>query len=232
MKATALLAVLAALALPAAAADTRENRPVSGFHAISMGAVVDVEVIQDGTESLTIEGDPETLARIETAVRDGTLEFRYRRDGARIDHHGRVHAVVHARDMDAIAISGAGNVKSAALRADALGLSISGSGDMNIDRVTAARATLAISGSGNMNVAGSAGELKARISGSGSIKAPKLEAQRAEVSISGAGNATVWAKRELATAISGVGNVRYYGDPTLSKSVRGVGSVQRVAANP
>jgi hypothetical protein len=231
MNRIAIAAVLACLALPAAAADTRENRPVSGFHAISMGAAVDVEVIQDGTESLSLEGDAETLAKLDTAVRDGTLEFRFKPD-TNSRNHGRIHAVVHARDMDAVAISGSGNLKSAALKADSLKLSISGSGDMRIDRVAARQASIAISGSGNMNVGGSAEELKARISGSGNIKAPRLETQRADVSISGAGDATVWAKQRLATAISGVGKVRYYGDPAVAKSVRGVGSVERVAANP
>lgn len=231
MKRTALLAFAASLAFAANAADNRENRPVSGFHALSMGAAVDVEVVQDGTESLSIEGPAETLAKIETVVHEGTLEFRYKRD-SRMHDPERVRAVVHARAMDAIAISGSGNVKSAALKADALTLSISGSGDMDIGRVTARQASLSISGSGHIEAAGSVDELKTRISGSGSIKAPKLETQRTDVSIAGSGNATVWAKRSLATSISGVGKVRYYGDPAIAQSVRGVGSVERVAANP
>lgn len=231
MKRTALAAFLASLALAGSAADTRESRPVSGFHALSMGASADVEVIQDGTESLSIEGSPEALSKIETVVREGTLEFRYKRD-SRIRNAERVRAVVHARDMDAIAISGSGNLKSAALEADALKLSISGSGDMDIGRVTAKQASLSISGSGHIDAAGTAEALKARISGSGTIRTPKLETQRAEVNIAGSGDVTVWAKRELATAISGVGKVRYYGDPAITRSVRGVGSVERVAANP
>jgi hypothetical protein len=232
MRPTALVASLAlCLALSAAAAGTREDRPVSGFHAISMGAVLDVEVVQDGSEALSIEGDPELLSKIETAVRDGTLEFRYKRD-SRVNSHGRVRATVHARDMDAIAISGAGNVRSAALEGGSMRLSISGSGDMDIGRLRASEASVTISGSGDVSVAGNVEALKARISGSGSVKAPKLEAQRAEVTISGAGNATVWAKRELVTAISGVGSVRYYGDPSVTKTVRGVGHVERIAADP
>lgn len=231
MNRTAIAAVLACLASSAAAVQTRENRPVSGFHALSMATVADVELIQDGTESLSLEGDAEVLAKIETVVRDGTLELRDKRD-TQPRNHRRVHAVVHARDMDAVAISGAGKLHAASLKTDALKLSISGSGDVDIARVAAKRASLAISGSGNMELAGGVDELKARISGSGSIDAPKLEARRAEVDIAGAGSATVWARDQLATAISGVGNVRYYGDPAVAKSIRGVGHVQRVAANP
>lgn len=226
----ALVAFLA-LATAAIAADRREERPATGFHAVAMAINMNLEVIQDGTESLTLEGDPDVLADVETFVRDGTLDFRYRRD-SRMRSHKRINAVVHARDMDAIALSGSGNLRSRALKADALTLSISGSGDVDIGQVTASKASLSISGSGNMKLAGRADALAVRISGSGDIAAPKLETQRTEVSISGSGRATVWAKRELATAISGAGTVRYYGDPTVAKAVRGIGHIERVAANP
>ena len=224
-----VIALAAGFALAANAA--REERPVSGFHAIAAGVNVELEVIQDGAESLALEGDAEVLAIVETGVRNGTLELRYKRD-ARMSSPPRIKAVVHARDMDAIALSGVGKVRSASLHAEAMMLAVSGSGDMDIATLAAKKAHLAISGSGNVRVAGRVDELDARISGSGNIEAAKLEAQRADVKIAGAGRATVWARQQLATAISGVGTVRYYGDPTLAKSIAGVGRVERVAANP
>jgi hypothetical protein len=231
MNRIAIAAVATLLALPAAAAQTRENRPVSGFHALSVGAVLDVDVVQDGTESLTLQGDPEVLSKIESVVHDGRLQLRYRPQ-TRVRDHPRVHAVVHARELDAVSLAGAGHVRADSLKSDALALSISGSGDMDIGRLAARRASLSISGSGDMRVAGNANELEVRISGSGSVGAAKLEARRGDVKIAGAGDATVWVKERLATAISGVGNVRYYGDPSIAKSIRGVGHVTRVASNP
>jgi hypothetical protein len=227
-----VLAVLATLlVLPAAAAQTRENRPVSGFHALSVAAVLDVDVVQDGTESLTLEGDADVLSRIESVVQEGRLQLRYR-PGTRLRDHARAHAVVHARTLDAVSLAGAGKVRADSLKSDALALSISGSGDMDIGRIAAQRASLAISGSGDMRLAGNAGELKVRISGSGSVDAAKLEARRGDVKIAGAGDATVWVREQLATSISGVGDVRYYGDPSVAKSIRGVGHVTRIASNP
>jgi putative autotransporter adhesin-like protein len=224
-----VIALAAGFALAANAA--REERPVNGFHAIAAGVNVELEVIQDGTESLALEGDADALASVETAVRNGTLELRYQRD-ARMSSPPRIKAVVHARDMDAIALSGVGKVHSPSLRAETMTLAVSGSGDMDIATLAAKKAQLAISGSGNLHLAGHVDEMSARISGSGNIDAAKLEAQRGDVKIAGAGRATVWARRQLATAISGVGTVRYYGDPTLAKSIAGVGRVERVAANP
>jgi hypothetical protein len=77
----ALVALLACAASTAPqAADRRENRAVSGFNAISMAANLDLDVIQDGTESLTLEGDEQVLDVLDTYVRDGTLNFTYKRD--------------------------------------------------------------------------------------------------------------------------------------------------------
>lgn len=219
------------LAFAAFADGTRETRAVSGFHAISTGVAMDLEVIQDGSESLSLEGDAEVLSKIDTTVANGTLEFRYKPQ-TRVDSHQRVRGVVHARRMDAIALAGAGNVHAASLQADALALSISGSGDMDIARIAAKSAAVSISGSGNLGLAGKAVALEVRISGSGAVNAPRLETQRAQVDIAGSGNATVWASQQLAAAISGVGNVRYYGDPHLARAIRGVGRVERIAANP
>ena len=233
MKRLIALAFATTLAAAASAADRREDRAVSGFNAIGASVNIDLEVIQDGTESLRLEGDEEVLARTETFVRDGTLHIQYKRDhGNSWRSPSRIHGVVHARDVNAIALASSGKVRSASLKADSLALSISGSGDMDIAQLAAREATLAISGSGNVSLVGRAEQLQARISGSGDIKAGRLEAERVQVRISGSGKATVWAKQQLATSIAGAGDVRYYGDPTLTKSISGSGRIERLAANP
>lgn len=228
----ALLALLAcALATAAGAADRRENRTVSGFTAISLGANVNLDVIQDGTESLMVEGDERILDILETFVKDGTLNIRYRH-GTRTWSPTRVHAVVHARRVDGLALAATGDIRSPSISGDSLTVSVAGSGNVDIAQLAVKKAELAIGGSGDIAVSGRADELQASISGSGDLKASKLETRRAAVSIAGAGDATVWAIEQLAATISGAGTVRYYGDPGVVKSVRGMGDVRRVAAAP
>lgn len=233
MKRIIAAAFAVSLAGAAAAANRSEERPVAGFHAIGTAVNIELEVIQDGTESLRLEGSEEVLARVETFVRDGTLHIQYTRDNESARRSpSRIHGVLHARDVDAIALASSGTIRSPSLEAETMALSISGSGDMDIAQLAARKATLAISGSGNVALAGRADEVQARISGSGDIKAARLEAQRVQVKISGSGKATVWAKQQLATSIAGAGDVRYYGDPALTKSISGSGRIERLAANP
>jgi hypothetical protein len=219
------------LAACATAADRRDDRQVSGFNAVALGANVKLEVVQDGSESLALQGDAQALDTIETYVKDGTLHINYRKDAHTWSTPG-VSGVLHARAMDKVALSGTGEIRSRALKGDSLVVAVSGTGNVDIADVQAKTAKLSVSGTGTVSVAGRVEELQARISGTGDVKAAKLETQRADVSIAGTGDATVWARQHLAAAVSGMGSVRYYGDPGVSQRVAGLGSVKRVAAVP
>jgi len=204
-----------ALACPATAATTTETRNVSGFTALGLSAPVHVELTIGDQESVVLEGDAEALAKIETTVEKGSLQIRRRHETEewRMGWRNEVRARITAKRIDAIAISGSGDVKAAQLSADALSLAISGSGDIAI-------------GSGKV------GTLAVHIAGSGDVKAAKLDAQSVSVLISGSGDALVWARQSLAVKVAGSGDVRYYGDPTVAKSIAGSGSVKRLGAAP
>jgi len=205
-----------ALALPAAAETKTETRDVSGFTALGLAAPIDVELAIGDREGVVLEGDAEMLARIDVYVEKGSLQIRRKRETSDWSfgwNHKSVRARVSAKRIDAISISGSGEVKAPQLSGDSLALAISGSGDITIG-------------------AGKVGNLSVHIAGSGDIKTPKVDAQVVSVSISGSGDALVWARQSLAVQVAGSGDVRYYGDPTVAKSVSGSGSVKRLGAAP
>ena len=72
------IAALFCIVLPAAAAAHRETRPVGEFTQIGVSAPVEVEVSIGDTHILTLEGDAEAIARIETVVESGRLKIRTR----------------------------------------------------------------------------------------------------------------------------------------------------------
>jgi hypothetical protein len=204
--AVVLLAAMVAFNVAAYAADKRETRPVGEFTAIGVAAPVNVHVTQGEAPSLALEGPEEALAQIETTVENGSLRIRLDRRHA--SWRSKVHVYVTARRIEALAISGSGDIVAPALTGEALKLSISGSGDMRIG--------------------GKVDGLTASISGSGDIRAGDLDAQRVNVSIAGSGDATVRARQALSVSVAGSGDVRYYGDPTVAKSIQGSGSVRRL----
>jgi hypothetical protein len=204
-------ALLMAAALSAAAADSREARQVPGFNGISLAAPIRVEVTQGDSESLVLEGDAKALADIETVVENRLLKIRLKQ-GVRALWSSKVRAIVTARSIDQLAISGSGDIAAPQLRGDSLKIAIAGSGDVS--------------------VGGTTGNLSTSISGSGDVKAERLEARSVTVSIAGSGDATVWARETLTVNIAGSGDVRYVGEPAVQKSILGSGSVKRLARAP
>jgi hypothetical protein len=201
-----LLAAIVTFNAAVHAADQRESRTVGEFTAIGLAAPVNVHLTQGDAPSLALEGPAEALAQIETTVENGSLQIRL--DRRSTNWRSKVNVYVTARRIEALAISGSGDISAPALKAEALKLSISGSGDMR--------------------VGGKVEGLTASIAGSGDIRAGDLDAQHVKVSIAGSGDATVRVRQALSVSVAGSGEVRYYGDPTLAKSIQGSGSVRRI----
>jgi hypothetical protein len=197
------------LALGAQAADRQETRDVPEFSGIGLSAPIDVVVTQGEAQSVVLEGPDEVLAMLETVVEGRSLQIRQKK-GERSEWHSKtkVKARVTAKRIEALAISGSGDIAAPAITGEALKVSISGSGDVR--------------------VGGRVEGFSASIAGSGDIRAGELDAQRVNVSIAGSGDATVRARQALSVNVAGSGDVRYYGDPAVSKSVMGSGSVRRV----
>ena len=207
-----ILALLA-LALPALAAS--ETREVGAFNAFVLAAPIDVDLVLGDRESVTLEGDPKLLARIEAVVENGALKLRMRRETGwkTYNWNETARARVTARRLDAMSITGSGDIHARELRGGAMAISISGSGDVHVAGGSVANLTLAISGSGD-------------------IRTPRLEAQHVEVSISGSGDATVWARETLSVKVAGSGEVKFYGDPALQSRIAGSGEVKRLGPSP
>jgi len=164
----ALMATL--LALAAVAADRRETRPVSGFTGIALSAPINVELVQGDTESLVLEGDEAALADIETVAEQGVLKIRTQ---SQFTSWGmsKVRARVGAKAIDALRISGSGDINALQLSATGLKIAISGSGDVRIGTLAASNLEVSVAGSGDVVVGGKADTVSTSIAGSGDVKA-------------------------------------------------------------
>jgi hypothetical protein len=115
--------------------------------------------------------------------------------------------VVTTPSLDAVALSGAGNIR--------------------VSGVKSGRFAIQLGGAGNVDVAGAADDLAVDMTGPGNINAKDLPTKSATVTHGGTGNVSVTATEKIAATLTGVGNVTVYGHPkSVSKSVSGVGSIR------
>jgi hypothetical protein len=208
-----------------------QERQVPRFTAIALELPAQVEVRLGEKDRVSVEADENLLPWIETAVENGTLYIRAAKRNTDIETR-KLRVTVQARQIDQLAVAGAGSIRADALRSPRLKLEIGGSGAIEVAHAEAESVSAAIGGSGTIKLAGTAGKLSVSIGGSGDVAAGKLQAEDVNVSIGGSGQAIVWARASLKAAMAGSGDVKYYGDPALSASVVGSGTARRLGAAP
>lgn len=206
-----------------------EERSVSGFDRISLSGMGDLNIVQGDEEALTIEAEDNLLQYITTEVRDSELQIGIK-DGANILPTRSIRFELRVKDLTAVSVSGAGNLKMDALRAENLNLTVSGAGNVDIKNLDVTDINVKSSGTGNFNLAGKTQTQNITISGAGNYRAADLESNSADLSVSGAGNSTLWVKEKLTVKISGFGRVEYYGDPTVTQDITGGGSVKSLGS--
>lgn len=207
-----------------------EVRNVSPFSKISLQISANVYVLQDSKQSVRIIAEPETLQEIITEVKDRTLNIRFPINNIfKRRNPGKIEIYISVPEIDALSLTGSGDILSDKINSRILDLMVSGSGNIKIEKLDAEKVTAVISGSGNINIrdGGIAEELSVRISGSGNVDARGFEAKNVNVQASGSGNCHVVSNGEIKARISGSGNVYYGGNPAIDSSVSGSGSVRK-----
>ena len=208
-----------------------EVRSVSGFTGVSMSVPGKAEIIQAGSEGVSIETDDNILPLIETVIEDGKLKIRFKDRNMSVSTK-TLKLTINVKTLESLAVAGSGDLHAAKLQVAKLKASIAGAGDVRIDLLDADTLTLSIAGSGDFSAGGKANAVEGNIAGSGNVRIEKLAANNVKLSIAGSGDAKVWAKDTLTVSVAGSGDVAYYGDAKVTQSVVGSGSVKRLGSAP
>lgn len=224
-----LIAFTAVFAPVAHAAPVTESRPVAGFDSVAVSGAIDLTVRSAAQEALTLEGEPDALARVETVVENGRLVIRPRPGITNWSwNRAGVKARVDVVRLSAVSMAGSGDVRIEPLKTPALKLSLSGSNDARLDGLDTERLEVSISGSGDIRASGRAATVRLSVAGSGDAALADLVADDVGIKIAGSGDAHVQARSALDVSVAGSGSVRYRGDPPRVKtSIAGSGSVRR-----
>jgi len=195
-----LLASTAAYASPV----TTESRNPGAFHAVELKGAVGVDIRVDSKTSVEVIGEPEAIKHILTDVKAGSLVIDMT---GNVNTHEKLKVVVTTPNLDAVALTGAGNIR--------------------VSGVKSGRFAIQLGGAGNVDVTGAADDLAVDLTGPGNVNAKDLATKSAAVTHGGTGNVTVTATEKLAATLTGVGNINVFGHPkSVSKSNSGVGSIR------
>jgi hypothetical protein len=104
---------------------TSESRNVSGFDEVELNGVGNLSIQQTGSESLTVEAEEDVLPKIRTEVENGRLILGPR-PGASINTTGPINYKLTVKDLNALEVSGSGDVEAEDIETDELDVTISG----------------------------------------------------------------------------------------------------------
>ena len=183
-----------------------EPRDVSGFDEVELRGVGNLSIEQTGSESLSVEAEEDVLPKIRTEVENSRLTIGPEPNST-INTTKPINYRLTVKDLNALEVSGSGDVEAEGIDTDELAVHISGSGEVEIS--------------------GSADSQEVDLSGSSDYKAEDLESREATIDVRGSGSATVNVSDELDAEVSGSGSVEYVGDPTINQDVSGAGEVRK-----
>ena len=182
-----------------------ETRPVASFSKIELAGSPDVEVTIGSPQSLVVTADDNLLPIIETKVANGTLQIGSKQS---YETHLGINVKITVAKLEAVSVSGSGNIHATGLTA----------GDMDAT----------VTGSGDVMLKGAINLLSGQITGSGQLQAGDLAAKTVRVGVTGSGDANVHATEELEASVTGSGDVKYSGNPgKVQKRVTGSGSISK-----
>jgi len=199
------LLFLPALLLPVSAHAEQQPRKLDNFVGINVKGPISISVEVGKPQSVTINGDPAFISRVETVVNGGVLRVTWNENGPKTIK-GESKIVVTVPALTSFRVQGAG--------------------EANLRGVSGERIDISFEGAGALHAAGQVKLLRLKAQGVGEVDTRNLKAERADVNFNGMGDVAVHASDTLNLVVHGMGNLSYYGHPkTVNKSIGGFGSV-------
>lgn len=184
----------------------------------------EVQVTTGDKLAITVDGDPDAVAKVRFTLKDGTLGI-LRSDKLFSSGSGKT-AVVHVT-MPApreVSMLGSGKVTTPALARDAK-VTIAGSGRVESQNLGGGKLEVTMPGSGTIRAAGNIDDLDLTIMGSGGAELDAVRTARAKVTIMGSGGAAFASDGDVDATIMGSGSVKVKGRARCKVSAMGSGEL-------
>jgi hypothetical protein len=224
------MAAAIALIGTGAAQAAERNFPTGGnFDRVSNSTPFDVFVHTGKKPGVHAVGTDEVLNRLQIENRGGELRIGTKSgnwfSGWHWGRGNRARIDITVPMVNAVNLSGPGNLTVDAVRTRAFGTHLSGPGNINIGSIQTGALELNLSGPGDIAISGRADRATLNLSGPGNIRAGGLTLAEATVSLSGPGDIDATVTRTADVRLSGPGDVRIRGGARCSIHKSGPGDV-------
>ena len=183
-----------------------ENRTVAEFDSIELSGSGQLEVDQNGSESLSITADDNLLQLLTSEVKRRRLVLAVK-SGYSLGPSKPIVFKVSAKNFKGVAFAGDTTANLKGIHTDELKLEIAGSGDVSAE--------------------GMADRQEIGIAGSGKYLGGGLKSKAAKIDIAGSGEAVLAVSDSLDVSIAGSGDIKYYGDPKVKQTIVGSGTITK-----
>jgi hypothetical protein len=181
-----------------------QARDVPPFTGVELAGFNNVVVRVGEDQSVVVKADDNLIERVTTEVRSGTLVIG--NTPGSFSTRSPMSVEVTVPTLDALTLTGSGNVIADDLDADSL--------------------TVDLPGSGTLTGSGTATRLDVTVGGSGVVQFTQLVANDVRAAVTGSGSIFVTATKSLDASVSGSGAIVYTGSPQdVTRSVTGSGAI-------
>jgi len=179
-------------------------RDVPAFDSVELAGSNNVVIHVGAKQSVVVRADANLIDRVTTEVQSGKLVIA--NTPGSLTTKSSMSVEVSVPSLDALTLTGSGNIV--------------------VDGIEAERLDVALPGSGTLTGSGTAARLDVTVSGSGTVQFTRLVANDARAVVSGSGSIFITTTESLDASVSGAGAILYAGNPEdVTKSVTGSGAI-------
>ena len=181
-----------------------QTREVAQFHRVDLAGSNNVVIRVGEKQSVVVRADDNLLDRVTTEVQSGKLLIA--NTPGSFTTKSPMSVEVDVPTLDAVTLSGSGNIVVSGIDAESLEVTLPGSGTLTGE--------------------GTATRLDVTVGGSGIAQFTRLVANDVRAVVSGSGSIFVTATKSLDGSVSGSGAILYSGSPQdVTKNVTGSGAI-------
>jgi hypothetical protein len=181
-----------------------QTRDVAAFNRVELAGGNNVVIRLGERQSVVVKADDNLLNRVTTDVKSGALVIG--NTPGSLTAKSPMSVEVNVPSLNAVALTGSGNIMVSGIKTESL--------------------TVTLSGSGNLFGSGTATSLNITVSGFGNARFTQLDANNVHAVVSGSGTIFVTATKSLDASVTGSGTIIYAGNPQdVTKIVTGSGTI-------